>query len=211
MSGRTARRRIEELFERLELTPVAKRRFGELSTGNKQRLALARALLNNPPVLLLDEPTRSLDPLAAARMRTLISSLSSQSPPVTVLLTSHNLSEVEELCGRVGIISKGQIRALGSPAALLASHQQTEEVSISVRRMSSEQALTSLSEIGAPVNVEQAGDNLVLTFTRVSDDELLDEAIRSLHSAGARIASVDIKMGSLLDVLERLENQVGDE
>jgi ABC-2 type transport system ATP-binding protein len=211
MSDRTARRRIEELFVRLELTPVAKRRFGELSTGNKQRLAIARALLNNPPVLLLDEPTRSLDPLAAARMRTLISSLSSQSPPVTVLLTSHNLSEVEELCGRVAIISKGQIRALGSPAALLASQQQTEEVSISVRRINSDQALTSLIEIGAPVSVEEAGDNLVLTFTRVSGDELLDEAIRCLHTAGARIVSVESKMASLLDVLERLENQSGDE
>src|SRR5688500_5840906 len=112
LSDRAAKQRIKELFARLELEEVAGRRFGELSTGNKQRLAVARAMLSSPPVLLLDEPTRSLDPLAAARMREMISSLAQQDPPVTILLTSHNLAEVETLCKRVAIISRGRIRAL---------------------------------------------------------------------------------------------------
>src|SRR4029079_5424954 len=69
LSDRAAKQRIRELFSRIELDGVARRRLGELSTGNKQRLAVARAMFSAPPVLLLDEPTRSLDPLAAARMR----------------------------------------------------------------------------------------------------------------------------------------------
>ena len=95
LSDRFAKQRINDLFAQLELDEVARRRFGELSTGNKQRLAVARAMLASPPVLLLDEPTRSLDPLAAARMREMIRSLAEQDPPVTTLLTSHNLAEVE--------------------------------------------------------------------------------------------------------------------
>ena len=91
--------------------------------------SVARAMLANPPVLLLDEPTRSLDPLAAARMRATIRSLA-QSDGRTVFLTSHNLAEVEELCDRVAIIGKGAIHALDTPAKLRAMHTEEEQVSI---------------------------------------------------------------------------------
>src|SRR2546430_1721574 len=127
-----AHARIEELLARFELTPLARKRFGELSTGNKQRMIVARALLNRPPVLLLDEPTRSLDPLAAARMRAMISHLAADEK-VTVLLTSHNLTEIEELCARIAIISRGRICAVDTPAALRATHKQTEHVTLVVR------------------------------------------------------------------------------
>jgi len=86
LRDRVANKRIQELFAKLELEDAAHRRFGELSTGNKQRLAVARSMLASPAVLLLDEPTRSLDPLAAARMREMIQALAQQDPPVTILL-----------------------------------------------------------------------------------------------------------------------------
>src|SRR5678815_2619477 len=121
---------IKDLFTKLELDEVARRRFGELSTGNKQRLAVARALLANPPVLLLDEPTRSLDPLAAARMRELIRSLAQRDSPVTILLTSQNLAEVETLCERVAIISRGLIRAIDTPQHLRTLTSKSEQVHV---------------------------------------------------------------------------------
>ena len=181
LSDRVAKQRIADLFAKLELDEVARRRFGELSTGNKQRLAVARAMLANPPVLLLDEPTRSLDPLAAARMRELIRSLAVQNPPVTILLTSHNLAEVETLCARVAIISRGRIRAIDTPRNL--------------------RDLTSESET---VQITLAGGEKI-SFTRQPDDELLDAKIRELQSNGKRIIDIETERATLLDVLERFE------
>jgi ABC-2 type transport system ATP-binding protein len=189
LSDRIAKQRIKELFARIELEEVARRRFGEMSTGNKQRLAVARALLSNPPVLLLDEPTRSLDPLAAARMRELIRSLAQRDPPVTILLTSHNLAEVETLCGRVAIISRGRIRAIDTPQKLRSLASGTEKVQLTVSGLNGTHESTTIS------------------FTRRSGDNRLDENLRDLQKRGARILDVDVEKGSLLDVLELYESK----
>ena len=181
LSDRVAKQRIKDLFAQLELDEVARRRFGEMSTGNKQRLAVARALLASPPVLLLDEPTRSLDPLAAERMRQLIRTLADQDPPVTILLTSHNLAEVETLCARVAIISRGRIRAIDTPRNL--------------------RDLTSESEV---VHITLAGGEKI-SLTRQHNDDLLDEKIRELQNQGGRIIDIETERATLLDVLERYE------
>jgi len=181
LSDRFAKQRMKELFAKLELEEFRRRRFGELSTGNKQRLAVARAMLASPPVLLLDEPTRSLDPLAAARMREMIRSLAEQDPPVTTLLTSHNLAEVETLCARVAIISRGSIRALDTPKNLRARTSGTETAHITI-----------------------AGGEKI-SLTRQTNDNRLDEKIRDLHERGARIIDIETESPTLLDVLEKYE------
>jgi ABC-2 type transport system ATP-binding protein len=189
LSERVAKQRIRELFAKLELEEVARRRFGEMSTGNKQRLAVARAMLSNPPVLLLDEPTRSLDPLAAARMRELIRSLAQQDPPVTILLTSHNLSEVETLCKRVAIISRGRIRAIDTPQQLRSLTSKSEVVHVTVSGLNG------------------ASESQRVTFTREIGDNYLDEMLHDMHKRGGRILDVETDRGSLLDVLEWYESK----
>ena len=191
LSDRVAKQRIKELFAKLELEEVAKRRFGEMSTGNKQRLAVARALLSSPPVLLLDEPTRSLDPLAAAQMRELIRSLAEQDPPVTILLTSHNLAEVETLCARVAIISRGRIRALDTPSDLRSMTSKSEQVHITISGLK--------------------GTNERISFIRESRDSRLDDKLRELQQRGARILDVESERSTLLDVLEQHESGNTDE
>ncbi|MGA9995838.1 MAG: ABC transporter ATP-binding protein [Pyrinomonadaceae bacterium] len=207
LSDSTARRRISELFARFELEELARRRFGELSTGNKQRLAVARAMLAHPPVLLLDEPTRSLDPLAAARMRALISSLAHSNPPITVLLTSHNLPEVEELCQRVAIISDGEIRALDTPKNMRDTHKQTERVHLRVQGHINENAMKSeMQEHGfAELEMNAIEGGFVVSFTHEAGDDLLDAAIRIVQDAGGKILSLDSERATLLDVLESYE------
>lgn len=207
LSDEQARRRINELIARFELEEVVRRRFGELSTGNKQRLAFARAMLANPPVLLLDEPTRSLDPLAAARMRSLINELAQADPPVSILLTSHNLAEVEELCERVGVISRGRIRALDTPQALRARHKQTERVRLSVSNLMLQQAERALSSKLRDVEITEQSQHLVIAFTREMDDECLDVAMREVFAARGKILAIDSESATLLDVLESYEHE----
>jgi ABC-type multidrug transport system, ATPase component len=194
-----ARKKIRRLFEKLNLTKLAERRFSELSTGNKQRLAVARALLPEPPVLLLDEPTRSLDPLAAAEMRALVASLEN----VSVLLTSHNLTEIEELCRRVAVISKGEIRDIDTPARLRSKHRQTQRVRISFTNAPENNL--NLPEKLEEVSLENADGFSTLSFTREADDELLGETVSRLTAQGARILDVETEKPTLLDVLESYE------
>ncbi|MCB1026023.1 MAG: ABC transporter ATP-binding protein [Acidobacteria bacterium] len=201
MTDKAAKLRIDELFERLDLQDLAKRRFSNLSTGNKQRLAIARALIPNPPILLLDEPTRSLDPLAAANMRKLIGSIEG----VSILLTSHNLSEIEELCDRVAIISDGSIRAVGPPADLRGSHKQEQKVRINLKGVL-EDSLITLNNL-RNFNIEKHEDSITLTFERDADDALLGQTFSDLDKKGARILDVETQKATLLDVLESYEDK----
>lgn len=104
--------RVDEVLEQIELASRAKDAFGTYSMGMKQRLALAAALLKDPELLILDEPTNGLDPEGIAEMRGLIRGLGQGRR--TVLLSSHLMSEVEQICDRVGVIRQGELVAEGT-------------------------------------------------------------------------------------------------
>lgn len=112
-----AKTRITELLDRVGLTPRADDLVERYSTGMRQRLALIKAMVHDPPVLLLDEPTTGLDPQAARNIRDLIRHLH-RSEEKTILLTTHYMEEADQLCERVGIIDQGRIIALDAPQAL---------------------------------------------------------------------------------------------
>jgi ABC-2 type transport system ATP-binding protein len=114
-----ARRRAGELLERFGMSAQADRPAQGLSTGERKRVALARALLHRPEVLFLDEPTSGLDPAATRDVLALIAGLAG-SDGATVVLCTHFLSEAERLCRRVAILEQGRLLAFGSPAALAA-------------------------------------------------------------------------------------------
>jgi ABC-2 type transport system ATP-binding protein len=112
-----ANRRIQELIDRLVLGERASVPSRELSAGLKQRIALARALVHDPSILLLDEPTTNMDPVAARTVRDLVSEAAHRDGR-TVLLSTHNLVEAETLCDRVAIMRNGRILATGTPVQL---------------------------------------------------------------------------------------------
>src|SRR5580692_7667164 len=127
--------RIAEVARDLDLVDLLDRPTGKLSSGQKTRASLAKALLNRPEVLLLDEPTASLDPDTADWVRGALARYRSANG-ATLLLASHNMVEVERLCERVIIMKKGRIEGDGTPAALLARYgrRTLEEVFLDVAR-----------------------------------------------------------------------------
>jgi ABC-2 type transport system ATP-binding protein len=114
---RQARGRIDELTSILDLDARRDVPTRDLSAGLKQRVALARALVHDPDVLLLDEPTTNMDPVAARRVRTLVTD-ASRLRGHSVLLSTHNLAEAEDLCDRVAIVREGRLLVLGTPSEL---------------------------------------------------------------------------------------------
>lgn len=116
LSPAAARRRAAAVLESVDLVEQADEIVGRYSTGMRQRLAIARALVGDPPVLLLDEPTRSLDPVAAARVQALIRRLSREEGR-TVLLATHQLGEAAAACDRIGILVAGVLRDVLTPQA----------------------------------------------------------------------------------------------
>ena len=113
--------KISDLMKHLNLLEFEKRKTGELSSGQKNRVSLAKALINDPEILLLDEPTASLDPDVGDYIRTYIENFASKKG-TTILLASHNMNEVERLCNEVMMMKKGEIIDKGTCNDLIKKH-----------------------------------------------------------------------------------------
>ncbi len=129
------RRRIDQLAEELDLGGFIDRPAGQLSAGQKTRVALAKALINTPAVLLLDEPTASLDPDTADIVRGWLERYRDETG-ATIILASHNMAEVERLCADVVMLKKGCVVDRGSPAALIGRYgrEDLEQVFLDIAR-----------------------------------------------------------------------------
>ena len=132
---RPLRKRIARLMEEFELTQFAKTKAGLLSSGELSRLNLAKAVMNNPRLLLLDEPTASLDPSISQLIRERIRAYAANNR-AGILWTSHNMAEIEEVCDNVLFLSHGNVLLRGNPRSLPAEHgkRDLEELFITVDR-----------------------------------------------------------------------------
>jgi ABC-2 type transport system ATP-binding protein len=127
--------RISYLSETLRLNDFLNKKTGELSSGQKNRISLAKALINNPSILLLDEPTASLDPETGDFVRTFLENYKKEKK-ISILLASHNMSEVERLCTSVLMMKEGKIIDKGTPTELIEKHgrKNLEEVFLKLTR-----------------------------------------------------------------------------
>lgn len=119
-------KRIGEALEKVGLSEAAKRPVEKLSKGMKGRLALARAVMNEPDILFLDEPTSGLDPAATRRIHELI--LEEQAKGTTVFLTTHNMAEAEKLCGHIALLHEGNIIEYGGPSEICRRYNHKKQI-----------------------------------------------------------------------------------
>jgi lipooligosaccharide transport system ATP-binding protein len=185
------RKRTEELLEFVQLADRRDSRVDPLSGGMKRRLTIARALINQPEVLLLDEPTTGLDPQARHMLWERLYRLKQQG--TTLVLTTHYMDEAEQLCDRLVIMDGGRIVAEGSPRELIAEHATREVVELRfTNKEAQDKVLARVRELGT--RVEAVADRL-LVYTQDGDRTLADIGVD-----GVTAASVLVRRASLEDV-----------
>jgi ABC-2 type transport system ATP-binding protein len=195
--------RVDAMLKLFNLTERAKDRAGGFSKGMKQRLALARALVHDPQILFLDEPTAALDPEAARGVTTLIESLSSESGR-TVFLATHNLAEAQRLCSRVAILSRGKLLALGTAAELGHQLWQALWLDFDLRAPLTPQQVSQLKAQGDVKDVQQEDMKL---SAQVSDESRIPAVIAEVASLGAEIMRVNPREHSLEDIYFELQRR----
>jgi ABC-2 type transport system ATP-binding protein len=155
LSGTERRRRIDEVVSRVHLEGVMRQTIDTLSKGFKRRVGLAQAMLHDPDVLIMDEPTDGLDPNQKHEVRTLIREMA---PSKAIILSTHILEEVEAVCTRAVIINRGKIVADGTPAQLQTRSRYHNAVAITVRGGPPGPAVRAeLSRLGGVADVEEVG------------------------------------------------------
>ncbi len=150
------RQRVAELLERFELDKRANDRVGSYSKGMRQRLAIARTLVNDPDIVFLDEPTSGLDPVAIRDVHRLIERLSHRGR--TVFLCTHNLAEAERLCDRVAVLARGQVLATGTTRELAAELNRGHRISVEIDTRDTGRAVDLFSALPFVSKTEAVGD-----------------------------------------------------
>jgi lipooligosaccharide transport system ATP-binding protein len=185
------RRRSAELLDFVQLTDRRDAKVDSLSGGMKRRLTIARALINTPELMLLDEPTTGLDPQARHALWDRLYRLKQQG--VTLVLTTHYMDEAEQLCDRLVIMDRAKIVAEGSPRELIERVVEREVVEL---RFGSQNGSPSLDDLGSHVEVMQ--DRIVIG----ADDG--DAVVDQVHARGLHPETVLVRRSTLEDVFLRL-------
>ncbi|MEV0797784.1 ATP-binding cassette domain-containing protein [Kribbella sp. NPDC050281] len=198
LSRAECRSRADELLEFVSLTEKAEVKVDELSGGMKRRLTIARSLVSNPDLLLLDEPTTGLDPQARHLLWDKLFRL--KQAGVTLIITTHYMDEAEQLCDRLVVMDGGLIAAEGSPADLIRDYSTREvtELRFGPEVMSSDHDALAGKVEDLAQRIEVLPDRLLL----YTDDG--EHAVAAVHERGLQPASVLVRRSTLEDVFLRL-------
>jgi lipooligosaccharide transport system ATP-binding protein len=205
MSHKQAAERGRELLEFVQLEERAGSQVEPLSGGMKRRLTIARSLINEPDMLLLDEPTTGLDPQARHVVWDRLFRLKQRG--VTLVLTTHYMDEAEQLCDRLVVMDRGRIVAEGSPAALIRDWSTREVVEL---RFAADDTEANGEKVEALVDQPERPLRALVSRVEVLPDRVLlysddgDETVTELHRGGVEPQSVLVRRSSLEDVFLRL-------
>lgn len=185
--------RIESLLKRLDIYSEKDKEFMKCSTGEKRKLDLARCLLTDPPVLLLDEPTTSIDPYSAMKIREVIGELKEKGR--TILLVTHNLYEAERLCDRVGIMNEGRLVREGSLSSLK-SEVPTKKVTVRLESFPPDEFIDKLKIFGQVISRAEKREVEIL----LQDAKKLNELIGFFNSGNLILELIQTRELSLEEI-----------
>ena len=201
---RVPRARIADVVDKCALGEVVRKPIGALSKGFRQRVGLADALVANPPILILDEPTVGLDPNQIRDVRALIRDLGREH---TILLSTHILPEVEMVCGRVIIIDQGRVLAQGTPAELRTRTSGNLRVVAEIRGATEAAAREGLLQIEGVTGVDFPSDRYTLTAAR----DVREDVFKLAVARGWTLVELRADAMTLEDIFARLTTQEAGE
>ena len=190
LGSKHVRKRADELLEFVQLSDRREARVEHLSGGMKRRLTIARALINDPDLMLLDEPTTGLDPQARHALWDRLYRLKQQG--VTLVLTTHYMDEAEQLCDRLVVMDRGAIVAEGSPRALIEHYVEREVVELRIDSDAQDGIVGRLEGVGS--RIEPLQDRILI---RTTDG---DATVSAVHERGVVPESMLVRRSSLEDV-----------
>lgn len=205
LSGNALDRRIEEVLREVGLSKHADKAFEEYSLGMKARLGIARALLSDPAVLILDEPTLGLDPVSARKVRALIRNLAKEEGK-TVLITTHNMFEAEVVCDRVAILSDGRIAAIDTVEDLKRKVADTVFLEVRVSGEHESSILQALRSVYSSVTCKREGPaSKILIPVKVGEyDHALVELLETLRKSRLKLRGIAVREPTLEDAFVKI-------
>lgn len=206
MSRRQATARTDAVLDRVGLLDRKRDRIKKYSKGMLQRLGLAQALLHQPDLLILDEPTDGLDPLGRSQVRELLRELKREG--CTVFLNSHILQEVELVCDRVAILNRGKLLAIGKPDEL--APQQHEELELLLTVTGSQAAVRTALSGHSIRRWEQLPDNHQRITLQMPDQASVDDCVDRLREQGVSVVDLTRRRLSLEDAFLQLLDEPVD-
>jgi len=202
-----AKKRVQELLEFAGLKEWEDEMVEKYSKGMKQRLTILKALVHNPPILLLDEPTLGLDPVGSREIREKILQMKKEGH--TILLTTHYMQEADELCDRVGVIDKGKLIALGTPKELKDSLKKNDIIEVELSNFSGEK-FEGLKKVGGSVDwivyawIDQVVGRASVKLQTPNGRAVLPDLVRLSAELGMKVEYVKFSEPSLEDVFVSL-------
>ncbi|AIF42903.1 ABC transporter ATP-binding protein [Virgibacillus sp. SK37] len=187
----------ETLIRDVGLEGAEKKRINSYSFGMKKKICIAQALLGNPKLIILDEPTSGLDPESAINIRNLVTRLQNQGK--TILLTSHNLDEIDKVSDRVGILSDGVIKKLGTPRQLKEETGAGVTISVRTKPALQEEDLQKLSE-KLKLDIILVETRRGYTFLQVTSEEDMPKLSKEIIKSGVFLYEMKVEQRSLEDV-----------
>jgi len=203
--------RVVQVMALMGLQDLAAKPFQTYSTGMRQRLSIARALLSNPKLLFLDEPTKGLDPESSHQLQDIIQNQLSHLAGVTVFMASHNLEEVEQICDRVAIMRTGKIIACGTMDELRAEIPHRLQYEVQVQGYPTAAQTNTKLDWVPNLQVETDEDNTqLLRFNPLPNEDTLDRFLTAIREDGGKIQDISRKNVSLDSIFSHLTQQTPD-